>query len=70
MNHDQRYQATRNRNPFSCLQVLRWGRRRGGALNEYQWPPDLVWSGLSVVSVPLPLPGPTAVFSLSSCSEG
>lgn len=41
-----------------------------GGLNEYQWPPDLVWSGLSEVSVPLPLLGPTAVFSLSSCSEG
>lgn len=41
-----------------------------GALTEYQRPRGLVWPGLSVVSVSLPLPGPTAVFSLSSCSEG
>lgn len=45
----------------------------GGGVNEYQWPPGLVWSGLSWVSVSLPLPhhaGPFSCFSLSSCSEG
>lgn len=34
-------------------------------MNEYQWPPGLVWLGLSWVPVSLALPrhtGPTAVF--------
>lgn len=84
MNHDQRYQATRNRNLFSCLKEKREEEEdeegwRAERISVASWP-GLVWAGLGQSArvlagcvsawTGLAAPGPYSCFPLSSCSEG